>query len=124
GATSQTVGALSVLSNSATNNTITIGAGNTLKITGAVIIGAGGTAQTTTNLAVTGPTSTLTIGAAGAPTNANVQMGVNATTNISNGATWDLSGVGTFFANLGSGTFQVGETVNSGGTGTLGSTLI
>ncbi|NBU16678.1 MAG: hypothetical protein EBS48_06650, partial [Actinobacteria bacterium] len=115
-------GALTVQTNSASANTITIGSGQTLRFNGAVTVGAA-TGPTTTLLTVTGA-GTFTIGAAGAPTNANVQLGNSATTNSSNAATWDMSGLGTFYANLGTGTFRVGDPTNSGGTGTAGSTLI
>ena len=102
-------------------NTINIAAGKTLTNTGAVTIGVGTTTTNYANLTVTG--DTWRIGTPTTATNANVQLGVNATTNISNSATLDLTGLSTFYANLGSGSFNVGETVNAGGTGTAGSTL-
>lgn len=102
-------------------NTINIAAGTTLTNTGAVTVGAGAATTNYTNLTVTG--DTWKIGSATTPTNANVQLGVNATTNISNAATLDLTGLSTFYANLGSGTLMVGEAANANGTGTAGSTL-
>jgi autotransporter-associated beta strand protein len=124
GTTSQQVSTVRVQTNSATANTITVGAGQTLLATGAVTIGVDNAGSPTTKLTVTGATGTFSIGTATTPTNANVQLGNNATTNVSNGTTTDLSGIGTFFANLGTGTFRVGDATNSGGTATLGSTLI
>jgi len=115
-------GPLTVQTNSASANTVTVGTGQTWRVNGAVTVGAA-TGPTTTLLTVTGA-GTFTIGAAGAPTNANVQLGNSATSNSSNAATWDMSGLGTFYANLGTGTFRIGDPTNSGGTGTAGSTLI
>jgi autotransporter-associated beta strand protein len=124
GTANQTVTTITAPTNSATANIITVGAGSTLTATGAVTVGVGGTGTTTTRLNVVGPAATFSIGTPTTPTNANVQLGVNATTNVSNGATLDLSGVGTFYANLGTGTFRVGEASNSNGGGTAGSTLL
>ena len=100
GSTSQTVSTITVPTSSATANTITIGAGQTLTATGAVNIGLDNAGSPQTRLTVTGATATFSIGTAGTPTNANVSLGLNATTAVSNGVTVDLSGVGTFFANL------------------------
>ncbi|MBE2285205.1 MAG: autotransporter-associated beta strand repeat-containing protein [Prosthecobacter sp.] len=105
-------------------NTITIGAGQTLRINGSFTVGYNSAANTTTKLTVTGADGTLTIGAAGAPTNANFQLGNGATSSISNAGTLDMSGLGTFYANLGTGTFRVGSPTNSGGGTAAGSTLI
>lgn len=114
-------GATIVQTNSVTANTISIGTTQTLLLNGAVTIGT--TGSSTTKLNVTG-LGTLSIGVAGTPTNANVQLGANVTTNVSNAATLDMSGLTTFYANLGTGTFRVGDATNSGGTATGGSTLI
>lgn len=114
-------GTMTVQTNSATANIITIGSGQTLRLNGAVLVGAAG--NTTTALTANG-LGTLTIGAAGAATNANVSLGGNVTTNVSNGATWDMSGLAVFYANLGTGTLRIGDLTNSGGTATKGSTLI
>ena len=106
----------------AASSTITVAGGKTLTITGAVTLGVGTTTTNFTNVAVSGA-GTLTIGTSTSSTNANVQLGVNATTNISNAVTLDLTGLANFSTFLGTGTFFVGEQVNSGGTGTAGSIL-
>jgi autotransporter-associated beta strand protein len=119
-------GATTVQTNSATANTITIGPGQTLRLNGAVTVGYLNTAVQPTKLTVSGA-GTFTIGAVGAPTNASVTVGVGGTTDISNPSTLDLSGVSTFYANLGVGIFRIGETTNAGGgtgTGGGGSTVI
>lgn len=113
-------GTTTVQTNSTSANSITIGNGQTLRLNGTVMVGAAG--NTTTVLNTTGA-GTLTIGAAGEATNLNVSLGGNVTTNVSNGATWDMSGLSTFYANVGTGTFRVGDLTNSGGTATKGSTL-
>jgi autotransporter-associated beta strand protein len=115
-------GSLIVQTNSASVNTITIGTGQTLRINGPVTIGYNG-ATSQTKLTISGP-GTFTIGAAGAPTNSNVQLGGSVNTNVSNAATLDLTGIPVFYANLGSGTFRVGDLTNSGGGATAGSTLL
>lgn len=124
GTTNQTVTTLTAQSNSATANTIAIGAGNTLTATGAVTIGVNTGGSPTTKLTVTGASGTLSIGTATTATNAGFTLGANTTDAFSNGATLDLSGLGTFYANLGTGTFRVGDALNPTGTATLGSTLI
>ena len=119
-------GATTVQTNSASANTITIGSGQTLRLNGAVTLGFNSAANTTTKLTVAGATSgvgTLTIGAAGQATNADFVMGANVTTNLSNAVTLDMNTLGTFYANLGSGTFRVGDLTNAGGTAAAGSTL-
>ncbi len=114
-------GATVVQTNSTSENLITIGSGQTLRLNGSVLVGA--TGNTVTKLTVTG-VGTLTIGGVGQPTNLNVSLGGNVTTDVSNGATWDMSGLSTFYANLGTGTLRIGDVTNSGGTATKGSTLI
>ncbi|MFO1523226.1 MAG: hypothetical protein U1F77_13675 [Kiritimatiellia bacterium] len=86
-------------------------------------IGYNSPATSATKLTVSGA-GTFSIGAPGAPTNANVQIGNGQTTNVGNGATVDFSGLGTFYANLGTWTFRVGDPSNPGGASTVGSTLI
>ncbi len=112
-----------VQTNSATANTITIGSGKTLRLNGAMTVGYNSAATSATKLTISG-LGTLTLGAAGEPTNANVQIGNGATDNISNAGTLDMSGLSTFYANLGTGTFRVGDPTNGAGTGTAGSTVI
>ena len=109
-----------VQTNSTSANTITIGSGQTLRLNGTVMVGATGNTTTVLNTSGLG---TLTIGAAGEATNANVSLGGNVTTNVSNGATWDMSGLSIFYANLGTGTFRIGNLTNSGGSATRASTL-
>lgn len=118
-------GGMTVQTATATNNTIPIGSGQTLLVRGAVSFGAGGAANSVTNMTISGTTGTFSVGSAGTPTNANFQLGNNAgVTNIGSAATLNMSGLGTFFANLGTGTFRVGDATNSGGTAVAGSTLI
>lgn len=127
-------GAMIVQTNNATTTAalITIGNGQTLQVDGAVTIGYNVTSAPArpTLLTITGATmgdGTFSIGDASTPTNSNVQIGNGATSNISNPTTVDMSGLGTFYANLGTGIFRVGDTSNSGGgagTGGGGSTLI
>jgi autotransporter-associated beta strand protein len=119
-------GTFTAQTNSASANTINIPANQTLRLNGRVNIGyQSTTANTTTKVTMTGG-GTLTIGAAGQPTNSNVQLGGNSTgaTGFTNAATLDLSGLSTFYANLGTGTLRVGDEVNGTGVGTGNSTLI
>ncbi len=120
-----TFAALLVQTTATTNaptNTITIGTGKTLTQTGAVTIGSGTTTTNFTSLTISGAGS-YSIGTATTSTNANIQLGVNNTTNISNAGILDMSGLTNFTAYLGTGNLLVGETTNAGGTGTAGSTL-
>ena len=116
-------GATVVQTNSNSVNTLTIASGKTLQLNSAVTVGTtGGTSNT--KLTVTGASGTLAIGTVATPINANVQVGNATTDGQSNAATWDMSNLGTFYANLGNGTFRIGDPVNSGGGATGGSTLI
>ncbi|MGC3969162.1 MAG: autotransporter-associated beta strand repeat-containing protein [Pirellulales bacterium] len=119
-------GAMTVQTSGIIPNSIQVETGDKLQVNGAVTIGYNSSAVTTTVLEVFGG-GTFSIGAPGAPTNNNVQIGGNVTTNVSNMATLDMSGLSVFYANLGTGTFRVGDATNSGGgtgTGGGGSTLI
>ncbi len=119
-------GTTSVQTNSASANTISIGSGQKLQLNGAGTIGYNSSGVTTTKLTVTG-LGTLSIGDSSTPTNSGVTIGGNVTTNVSNKVTLDLSGLSSFYANLGTGTFRVGDATNSGGgagTGGGGSALI
>lgn len=115
---SQTVGALNVVSNTATANTINIGTGETLTVNGLVTVGYNSNANTTTRLNVSG-LGAFVVNAVG-----DFQVGGNITTDRGNSATLDMSGLATFTANLGTGTFRVGDNTNSGGGGTGNSTAI
>jgi autotransporter-associated beta strand protein len=122
---SQTVASLTTTTNVATaSGNVTISSGETLTVTGAVTVGLNSGAATITKLNVTGAAGALSIGTLATPTNANVQIGNNSTDSFSNGATLDMSGLGTFYANLGTGTFKVGDPTNGTGIATLGSTVI
>jgi fibronectin-binding autotransporter adhesin len=114
-------GAMTVQTNSASNNTIDIGAGKVLRVDGQVTVGANTGGSTVTNLVLSGA-GTFKVGDTGTPTNANFQVGGNTTANITNDATVDMSGLDNFVAELGTGTFRVGDTV--AGTGTAGSSVI
>ena len=116
-------GAFLVRTDSATANAISIGSGRTLQLSGSLTIGYNSAANSTTKLNVTG-LGTLSIGTSGSPTNANVQIGNGTTTQISNAGTLDLSGLSTFYSNLGTGTFRIGSPTNSGGVSAGGSTVI
>lgn len=116
-------GGFTVQTASASANTIAIGSGQTLRLNGAMTVGYNSASNSTTKLTVSGA-GTLSIGAAGQPVNTNFQLGAGQTAAISNAGTLDLSGLATFYANLGSGTFRVGSATNSTGTAAAGSTLI
>ncbi|WP_395750689.1 autotransporter-associated beta strand repeat-containing protein [Prosthecobacter sp.] len=109
--------------NSASANVINIPAGQTLRFNSSFAVGYNSTGNSTTKLTATGG-GTLSIGGVGQPTNAGFTVGVGGTTNVSNAATLDLTGLGVFFANLGSGTFRVGDGTNAGGSASAGSTVI
>jgi autotransporter-associated beta strand protein len=120
---SATFGSLLVRTNTVTANTIAIGAGKTLTITGAVTVGYSSGASTTTVLTVTGAGS-LAIGTSASPTNNNIRIGGNVTDAYSNGGTLDLGGLADFSAYLGSGYLRVGDLTNSSGNATKSSTLV
>ncbi len=120
---SQTVASLTTATTVATaSGNVIIGAGKTLTVTGPVSLGVNGS-TVTTRLNVSGA-GTFSIGTQATPTNSNVTIGNNSTSNVSNGSTLDLSGLSNFYANLGTGTFRVGDPSNGGGTATLASTLL
>ena len=117
-------GVMLVQTDNLTANAITIGTGKTLQVDRTVTIGYNSAANSTTKLNIAGASGTFKVGAVGAPTNLGFQVGNNSNTNISNAATLDMSGLGAFFANLGTGTFRVGSATNSNGNAAAGSTLI
>ncbi|MFM8528878.1 MAG: beta strand repeat-containing protein, partial [Ilumatobacteraceae bacterium] len=100
-------------------NTVTVGSGKTFAINGGVTVGGGTSAINYTDLTVSGP-GTFAIGTVGAPTNANVQLGVSGGGNFSNNVSLNLSGLGTFAAYLGTGSFNVGQLANTDGAGAGG----
>ena len=108
-------GAFLVRTNSTTGNTISIGNGRTLQLNGAFTVGYNATVtpHTTTELDVTGA-GTLSIGTSSTPTNANFQIGNGATSNVGNAGILDMSGLATFYANLGTGLFRIGSPANTG----------
>lgn len=119
-------GPVLVQTNNTVANTVSIGAGQTLQFNSSFIVGYNSELASRTRLTLSGD-GTFKIGDVGAPTNAAVQIGNGATTNISNAGLLDMSGLATFYANLGTGIFRVGDTVNGGGgvgTGGGGSTVI
>jgi autotransporter-associated beta strand protein len=116
-------GSLLVQTNSATDNTVTIGSGKKLQINGAVNLGTT-SGNTTTRLTATGA-GTLSLGDNSLPTNANVSIGIGTGDGTRNNSILDLSGLSNFFANLGTGTFRVGSPTNPSGAGTgSGSSVI
>lgn len=106
-------------------NAISIGSGRTLLLNGAFTVGYNTTAlpHSATELDVTG-SGTLSIGTNLTPTNANFQIGNGSTTNVGNAGLLDMSGLTTFYANLGTGFFRVGSPTNSGSANGGGSTVI
>jgi autotransporter-associated beta strand protein len=118
-------GAFLVRTNSTTGNTISIGNGRTLQLNGAFTVGYNATAipHSTTELDVTGA-GTLSIGTSSTPTNAIFQIGNGTTSNVGNAGILDMSGLTTFYANLGTGLFRVGSPTNVGSTNGGGSTVI
>ncbi len=116
-------GAMLVQTSNTTPNTITIGTGKTLQVDRTFTIGFDSAANTTTRLNITGA-GTFKVGDVGAPTNSGFQLGNSPTDARSNAATLDMSGLGAFYANLGTGTFRVGSPTNASGTAAAGSTLI
>jgi autotransporter-associated beta strand protein len=119
-------GAALVQTNSTNHNTITIGSGQTLRFNGSFVVGYDSAFVTKTRLTISGA-GTFKIGDVGAPTNASVQVGNSLTTSVSNAAVLDMSGLAVFYANLGTGTFRIGDISNGGGgagAGGGGSTVI
>ena len=116
-------GAMNVQTNSTTANLITIGSGQTLLLNGAVKIGYDSGGNTNTKLTASG-LGTLSVGTAGTATNAGFTIGGSITSTFSNAVTLDLSALAVFYANLGSGTFRLGDITNTGGQAVSGSTLI
>ncbi|MFN7561015.1 MAG: autotransporter-associated beta strand repeat-containing protein [Prosthecobacter sp.] len=118
-------GAVLVRTNSTTGNAITIGAGSTLQLGAAFTVGYNTTTlpHSTTRLNVSGA-GTLAIGTSVTPTNANIQIGNGATTNVGNAGILDMSGLTTFYANLGTGLFRVGSPTNSGSSNGGASSVI
>ncbi len=119
-----TVNNLNVFSNSSTLvNRITIGAGQTLQVTGAVTVGPNSaTINTSTKLTLTGAGSFM-VGTPSVPTATNFKVGGASQNALGNSAVLDMSGLSTFYANLGSGSFTVGDLVDGAGSGTGNSTL-
>jgi autotransporter-associated beta strand protein len=114
-------GNLVVRGNSPDAHTITIGSGRTLEIKGAVTVGVNDAADTITNLTATGD-GTLSVGTSDTATNANMIVGASNRNVIANSANLDMSGLSTFYANLGTGTFRVGfnsANVNPGSSSTV-----
>lgn len=105
-------------------NAITIGSGRTLQLNSAFTVGYNTPAlpHSTTGLDFTG-SGTLSIGTSSTPTNANIQIGNGATTNVGNSGVLDMSGLTNFYANLGTGSFRVGSPTNGGSSNGGGSTV-
>lgn len=100
-------------------HTTAIAAGQTLTVAGNFLLAGGVTTTTPTNVTLTGSTGALTVGNS---INSTFQVG-QAAPNTTVGLTTnslDMSGLGTFTANLGSaGTFRLGASGNSNTTGAL-----
>ena len=116
-------GSMLVQTNNSTPNTITIGTGKALHIDRTVTIGYNSGVNSTTKLSITGA-GTFKVGDVGVPTNLGFVVGNGSTSGISNAGTLDMSGLGTFYANLGSGTFRVGSATNTAGGAVAGSTVV
>ncbi|MFO1438175.1 MAG: autotransporter-associated beta strand repeat-containing protein [Verrucomicrobiaceae bacterium] len=107
----QTVGSLVVQTNSNTvTNQLQITPGNTLTINGAVTVGVNTSATAVTQLTASGGGS-LIVNSGGA----SFQVGGATGATNSNAVTADFSGLNTFTANLGTGTFRLGD-ANTGTT--------
>ena len=108
---SATFGGLTVQTNSTGANLIAIGSGKTFTVNGNVAIGVN--ANVTTKLNVTGTGATWNVTNLGG----TFQLGV-ANTTVTDVVAVDLSGLGTFNANLGpTGVFRVGSNTANQGTG-------
>lgn len=108
-----TTGSLSVRTNSTSVNTMSIAAGKTLTTNGSVTVGIDGLASSDTLLTVTGPGSWVVNQPSG-----TFQVGGAVTTDMTNDATLDMLGLGSFTADLGSnGVFRVGDSSNSNSGG-------
>jgi autotransporter-associated beta strand protein len=107
------------------DNLITVGVGQTFRVNGAVTVGYNSGATTETRLKLTGGGAFL-IGSVGNSALINVQLGGNSTTNVTNRAVVDMSGLGSFYAGLAGGLFRVGDATNANGGngGGAGSLLI
>jgi RHS repeat-associated protein/uncharacterized delta-60 repeat protein len=118
GSASQQVASLNFQSNSASVNSVVIGSGRTLTVTGASVVGVTPTtASTTTNAAVTG-LGTLTINTA-----SNFSVGAVGTATFANSASLDLSGLSTFNATVGELRVGYDTTANTAGVGSSTLTL-
>ncbi|MBX7211940.1 MAG: autotransporter-associated beta strand repeat-containing protein, partial [Verrucomicrobiaceae bacterium] len=107
----QTIGSLTSSTNSTTaTNIINVPTGKTLTINGAVTLGANVDVSTTLVNATGG--GSIVVNSAGA----NFQVGGATGGTNENTATVDFSGLSTFTANLGAGTFRIGDANTSSGT--------
>jgi autotransporter-associated beta strand protein len=107
----QTIGSLTSSTNSTTaTNQILIGSSKTLTVNGAVTLGANVDASTTLVTATGG--GAIVVNSAGA----NFQVGGATGGTNENTATVDFSGLSSFTANLGAGTFRVGDANTASGT--------
>lgn len=99
GTTSQSVTTLTVQSNTATVNTLTIATGQTLTASGNVFAGSNATSASTTNFTGTGGGS-LIVGSVGTPATTFTIGGSNATASIGNRTVVDFSGLSSLNVNL------------------------
>jgi autotransporter-associated beta strand protein len=83
-------------------HTTAIAAGQTLAVTGNFLLAGSATATTATNVSLTGSTGALTV------SGTEFQVGQKAPTTNTNTTSLDMSGLGSFTANVGSGVFRVG----------------
>ena len=112
---SATVSKLSVQTDTASTNTLIIGAGQTFSVLGDCAIGANVSASAVTKLTATGAGTLAVIHSGG-----TVQIGGATNSGNANAATLDLSGLTNFTVNLGAGgTVRVGDlaTTSSGSSG-------
>ncbi len=104
----QTIGSLTSSTNSAiSTNFIIVDSGNTLTINGAVTIGANAAASTTQLTAMGGGNIVVNSGGA------NFQVGGATGSTNANTVNLDFSGLSSFTANLGAGTFRMGDNNSS-----------
>ena len=119
---SATFNSIVVAVNSTTENTITIGSSQVLRSNGTVTVGIDGTGATNTRLTMSG-LGAFYVGDVDVPSGTNFQLGNHTTSAFSNDARLNMSGLSTFYANLGGGVFRVGDPSNENGNATAGSTL-
>ncbi|MEI6597744.1 MAG: autotransporter-associated beta strand repeat-containing protein, partial [bacterium] len=124
-----TVGSLAVRTGSTTaaaagvTDLITIGLGKSLNVVGVgatVDIGANSGYRNYSSLTMVGLNGAFNVGTAGTATDRNFNIGISAAATLPNAVTLDMSGLGTFYANLGTKDFLLGADTSTSTTSTAG----